>query len=187
MFPVIYNGSSYLRADYSVDCDSSDYTSIYSLAIIMVLVYPIGIPLIYFVMLYKNREKLDPQKFFTEMSLLEAIFQRRKEINYLKFLYEAYLPNFWWTEVMECLRKLLLTGFVVFFFEGSGLQAAFGLFVSMVFAIVYAHINPFLIPSNNTFSAFVHFQVICLYKLLFIFLFLIGGIHFNVLIDTKDE
>ena len=39
------DGSSYLRSDYSVDCDSSDYTSIYSLAIIMIFVYPIGIPL----------------------------------------------------------------------------------------------------------------------------------------------
>jgi len=39
------DGSSFLIADYLVDCDSSDYNSIYSLAIIMIFVYPIGIPL----------------------------------------------------------------------------------------------------------------------------------------------
>ena len=97
------DGSSYLRADYSVDCDSSDYTSIYSLAIIMIFVYPIGIPLMYLIMLYKNREKLDPQKFFTEMSLLEAVMGRREDVNHLKFLFDAFLPEYYWTEVMECL------------------------------------------------------------------------------------
>ena len=153
------DGSSYLRADYSVDCDSSEYSSIFIVASIMVLMYPIGIPSMYLVMLWRNREKLDPQKFFTEMSLLEAVFHRKREVNYLKFLFDAYLPQYWWTEVMECVRKLLLTGFVVFFYEGSSLQVVFGLFFSIIFLALYAHINPYLMPSNNTFAAFVHFQI----------------------------
>lgn len=35
------DGSSYLRADYSVDCDSSEYSSIFGLALVMILVDPI--------------------------------------------------------------------------------------------------------------------------------------------------
>jgi len=57
------------------------------------------------------------------------------------------------------LRKLLLTGFVVFFYEGSALQLAVGLGISFVFAILYSKLDPYLMPSNNTFASYVHFQI----------------------------
>ena len=60
---------------------------------------------------------------------------------------------------MECVRKLLLTGFMVFIYEGSGLQIMIGLVISFIFAIIYAHLNPYLMPSNNTFATFVHFLI----------------------------
>jgi len=75
-------------------------------------------------------------------------------------LYDAFLPEYYWTEVMECLRKLLLTGFVVFFYEGSGLQILFGLVMSIIFLSLYSKLDPYLMPSNNTFATYVHFQVL---------------------------
>jgi len=125
----------------------------------MIFVYPIGIPLMYLIMLYKNREKLDPQKFFTEMSLGQAVLKREKDVNHLKFLYDAFLPEYYWTEVMECLRKLLLTGFVVFFYEGSGIQIFCSMIISIIFVAIFNNIKPYLMPSNNTFAIFVHFQI----------------------------
>jgi len=60
---------------------------------------------------------------------------------------------------MECLRKLLLTGFVVFFYEGSGLQIFCSMLISIVFSMIFNNLKPYLMPSNNTFAIFVHFQV----------------------------
>jgi len=80
-------------------------------------------------------------------------------VNHLKFLYDAFLPKYYWTEVMECLRKLLLTGFVVFFYEGSALQLLVGMIISIIFFGLYAFLHPYLMPSNNTFATFVHLQV----------------------------
>ena len=151
------DGSSYMRADYSTSCDSAEYASIYGLAVFMIFVYPIGIPAMYFVMLLRSEENLDPQKFFTDMNLMEAVFHRRKEANHLKFLYDPYAPEYWWTEVMECLRKLLLTGFVVFMYSGSAAQIIFGLTISIFFGVLYCYIQPYLMPSNNTFAAYVNF------------------------------
>jgi len=48
----------YLFADYSIDCDSEHYLSMKPFAIVMILVYPIGIPMMYFTMLFQNRETL---------------------------------------------------------------------------------------------------------------------------------
>ena len=102
---------------------------------------------------------------------------RREDVNHLKFLYDAFLPEYYWTEVMECLRKLSLTGFVVFFYEGSALQLLVGLFLSILFAMLYTYLQPYLMPSNNTFASFVHFQVSYV-DFVFIVLLLIGVCNF---------
>ena len=60
---------------------------------------------------------------------------------------------------MECVRKLLLTGFMVFIYEGSGLQIMIGLVISFIFFGFYSKIEPYLMPSNNTFATFVHFLI----------------------------
>merc|ERR1711991_605343 len=108
---------------------------------------------------YREKDRLNPQQFFTDMSLLEAVLRRREEVTWLRFLFDAFLPEYWWTEVMECLRKLLLTGFVVFFYEGSALQIFASMVISMIFLVIYTKIEPYLMPSNDTFAIFVHFQV----------------------------
>jgi len=87
------------------------------------------------------------------------VMGRREDVNHLKFLFDAFLPEYYWTEVMECLRKLLLTGFVVFFYEGSALQIVFGLVMSIFFLTLYSFLQPYLMPSNNTFASYVHFQI----------------------------
>ncbi|CAN0066944.1 unnamed protein product [Ectocarpus sp. 4 AP-2014] len=55
------DGESYLRADYSLSCktDKHMYYRIY--AGIMIVVYPIGIPLLYAFILWINRESLNPR------------------------------------------------------------------------------------------------------------------------------
>jgi len=46
----------YLRLDYSLDCDGGRYSSFVWFAALMVLVYPVGIPALYFTLLWNNRE-----------------------------------------------------------------------------------------------------------------------------------
>jgi len=153
------DGTSLLRTDYSIDCKQNEYKPIYSYALIMVFVYPLGIPFLYMSMLFLSREKLDPQEYFEEMSLSQAVRKREQDVNHLKFLYDAFKPKFWYMEVFECLRKLMLTGFVVFFYEGSALQVAGGTLVAIWALMVYSYTRPYLMRSNNTFAIFAHFQV----------------------------
>jgi len=101
-------------------------------------------------------------------------------VNHLKFLYDAFLPEYYWTEVMECLRKLLLTGFVVFFYEGSALQILLGLVISIIFFGLYSYLQPYLMPSNNTFASFVHFQISFTLILTF-------GIRMNENLSSEDK
>ena len=58
----LYHGSKrYMHDDYSVSCESSRFIFIRAYAALMVLVYPIGIPLASFIVLWNNHEKLNPK------------------------------------------------------------------------------------------------------------------------------
>ena len=51
----------YLAADMSIDCDSNEYESHIVFALLMVLVFPIGIPSLYFTMAYSQRHILSEE------------------------------------------------------------------------------------------------------------------------------
>jgi len=55
---VVPGMPTYLRHDYSIACDSARYQFGVTLGIAMILVYPIGIPLMYFYLLYQNRHMI---------------------------------------------------------------------------------------------------------------------------------
>jgi hypothetical protein len=51
---------SYLKADYSISCSTSTYTFYYTYAVVMAMVFPLGIPLCYGVLLYRKRDVINP-------------------------------------------------------------------------------------------------------------------------------
>jgi hypothetical protein len=55
-------------------------------------------------------------------------------------------------EVAECGRKLLLTGFSVFFGVGSVMQAVLGILVTLFYVVLVSHLNPYSDSdgTNNT-------------------------------------
>jgi hypothetical protein len=104
---------SYLRADYSIECGTPTHHAYCAYAAIMVIVYPVGIPLAYFLLLWRQRE------------VLQRPAEKRKDelsIKKTSFLWEPYKSERYYWEVAECGRRILLTGFLVFMFAGSSAQ-----------------------------------------------------------------
>ena len=50
------------RFCHSIDCNGKAYNAVLPLALIMILVYPIGIPLMYFLMLRRHKDILSNQR-----------------------------------------------------------------------------------------------------------------------------
>ena len=125
----------------------------------MVVLYPISVPLLYFVLLFKTRklingnQKEKEEEIGTANAAKEALEERVKHeeehpsIKRLSFLYENYQPKFWWFEVFETLRKLSLTGFLVFCFPGTGIQVCVALVITTISLVVYE-----LKPFNDSFA-----------------------------------
>ena len=55
-----YLDASFLRIDYRVDCASKRYARARVYAVLMVVVYPVGVPLLCFVLLWRKRDDVDP-------------------------------------------------------------------------------------------------------------------------------
>jgi hypothetical protein len=137
-------GISYLRADYSVICDTSRHNAYKAYAAVMIIVYPIGIPLLYTWLLYRERRHFNQSNKrssgprLTDSNSIQQLQQASEaSVQHTKFLWSAYKSKRYYWEVVECARRLLLTGFVVFIFPNSSAQAAVAcLFAAFSLAIV---------------------------------------------------
>ena len=125
----------YLRNDLSISCSSNRYHLGVYWAIVMIFVYPIGITSLYAYVLYVNREDIVSQNDMEATNII-AIETRvvsfktdatgsekatstststrgglMQHITYkeIQFLHKAYEGRCWYWEVVETIRRLLLT------------------------------------------------------------------------------
>ena len=85
-----------LLADYSISCDSAKYNGFYmAYASLMVLIYPVGIPCICFVLLYRHRHQINPElerlEDETHEELQARVLEVRdadEDIHHIAFLFD---------------------------------------------------------------------------------------------------
>ena len=126
------NGITYLRADYRLTCTTAEHKAYKWYAGIMVLVYPVGIPAFFTWWLVRNRGYLK--------------VDARDSMEHLKpwrGLWAAYRPGRFFFEVIECGRRLALTGVAVFVLPDSPAQIAIVLLLAVVFLFIYESSSPF--------------------------------------------
>src|SRR6185437_2402658 len=76
------NGVNYLVADFTEQCGSTEWNRYLPLAVLALLLYPIGIPLLFFVALYRVRKRhAEPA---VQLSL--------------GILFEGFRKHLWWFE-----------------------------------------------------------------------------------------
>ncbi|CAN0038308.1 unnamed protein product, partial [Hapterophycus canaliculatus] len=129
------DGSSYLRADYSFTCGTARHTGYQVYAGLMVMVYPVGIPCVFGWWLFKYRSELT-----------EDDRQSNPDLKPLVDLWEPYKQDKYYYEVVECFRRIALTGLAVFIHQDSSAQIAVVLLLSVVFMVISEILAPFARP-----------------------------------------
>ena len=129
------DGKMYLRSDYRIDCRSSTHRAFQIYAAFMIVVYPFGTPALFAFLLFRNR------KVLTSTSL------RNNRSDLLQYstsnLWEPYKPSAFYYEVVECGRRVMLTGVVVFIYPNSATQIAVTLAIAFVFAFTSERLDPY--------------------------------------------
>ena len=142
---------SYLRIDMSISCDTDDYRGWMWFAIVMIIVYPVGIPLFYFVCLYQVRDAISNRALSTEIS--RKVKERSKEEGKAKaalaFLWAAYEPCFWYWEIIETFRRIMLTAVLSILAPGSSKQNVFGIVLTFLFTKLYGFYQPYLEDNDD--------------------------------------
>ena len=114
MFRCTYiEGQYWLAADMRLRCYDGQWAGFAAYAIVIGVLYIVGLPIAVFAILFHRRHKL-----FGDAT--DPFVATTKET--YGFLYEVYGPSAWWWEVEELVRKLLLSAVVVLFDSGSPLQ-----------------------------------------------------------------
>lgn len=142
---------SYLRVDYTISCDGMVYKGMYAFAVLMVLVIPVGVPVLYAVLLLGKRRLINPLNTETRE---EAVAIREKpgnkdRIAHLEFLYGLYWPQYYYAEVVECVRRLLLTGVPVLWMQGTPTCCAFGSLICIATVVVICSTKPCMDRTNT--------------------------------------
>ncbi|KAL1522821.1 hypothetical protein AB1Y20_017790 [Prymnesium parvum] len=94
----------YVQDDLSLSCDSDEYASTWRTAFAMLLIWPVGVPILYAWLLWAFKEPLAIQR---SDSLKRAV----------EFLAGDYKPGAFWWEPLEMCRKLTLTGWLLLISE----------------------------------------------------------------------
>jgi hypothetical protein len=130
--------------DLRVSCTSSQYYKGVVYAAIMMLVYPLGIPLFQ----WWNLRKIEQSKTYDN------------EDKPLAFLYASYrVPSYLYWDIVETGRRLLLTAVLSVLGTGTEYQVIIGLCFSFLFIWLYGVYYPYKNPKNYLLQYLAQFQI----------------------------
>ena len=133
------NGRSFLRTDYSIECETEEHARAKTLAWLGIGVYPCGISLLYVILLLCARSAIIHDQ---PTALRKA----------LGFVVRDYEPSFFYWELIEAWKKLFLVGFMVRVMPGSIEQLIVAFLFSLSYLLLVAVTMPFMDASDDYFS-----------------------------------
>ena len=132
----------YLRADYTITCDSPKHRALQIYASFMIFLYPVGIPTLYACLLFRHRRILQS----------ESDREESLEVMPTLDLWKPYKPKNFYYEVVECGRRILLAGVVVFIYPNTAAQIA----VTLALAVVAGFVSESIAPYRSEWDAWVN-------------------------------
>jgi hypothetical protein len=166
------DGSSYLVADYSINCNAPGRYVYIIYGILMIFIYPIGIPFVYAVVLIRNRHEINPdwrrvvaedEKAFVSNSVIQQekikVRNTYESIKNIKFLYDSYTPKRWYFELIDCGRRLMLGAIPVLILRGSSLQIVIVLIISLASVAAFMYLNPYIHAHDNELAILAQWSI----------------------------
>jgi hypothetical protein len=111
----------------------------------MIFVYPIGVLVLFYCALVP---------YAAELSDVVARDSKFAKSKHLAFFSMDYKGKYWYWELVELTRKLLLNGFIVLCNQGTILQLAIALVLVMLHMMMVLRAKPMRHKSNNAFYTY---------------------------------
>jgi hypothetical protein len=160
--PFPHDHSAYLRSDTGIDCQSDEYEYFKSVVTFLIIVYQ-SIPIIWMVLLYRQRAALDPLTSNHDPRLALFIRDHNPELAPLRFLFKDYNCNKWWFEVAEMYRRVVFVGVLPLVSPITATRASMGCVLAIASVAYYREERPYRVGFTNFIA---HMAQVLLYVLL---------------------
>ena len=140
----------FLESDLSISCDGELYTMMRTYASFSVLLFPCGIPLGFMAILRANRAAISSRDMTQPCP---------PELRQIAILFVHYQPESMYWEVVECVRRLLLSSVVVFMGRTSLARTVWGALLAIFFAVLCGEVQPCLNPTTQAFAFLTQWHV----------------------------
>eukprot|EP00629_Pelagomonadales_sp_RCC1024_P016916 CAMPEP_0119296368 /NCGR_PEP_ID=MMETSP1329-20130426/50532_1 /TAXON_ID=114041 /ORGANISM="Genus nov. species nov., Strain RCC1024" /LENGTH=1508 /DNA_ID=CAMNT_0007297301 /DNA_START=138 /DNA_END=4662 /DNA_ORIENTATION=- len=183
-----FQGSKrYMHDDYSTSCSSTEYKFIFWWGVVMLFVFTLGVPLVPFAFLWTHyRHALNPgysgvstddvdmsgstsraTDAFHKAAVGREVEKRESlqssDLKLFELIFDQYEPDYWWFELAEYGRMLLLTGLAVVFLPGTALQSSLAVFIQLCALLVYVVCHPYLQRHDSWFACGVQLATLLLF------------------------
>jgi hypothetical protein len=174
---------SYMAADYRIQCGTEARTPWLVYTGCMMLIYPLGIPSLFAVMLWSARRELCPRAFvrtdeedhddfykkvprgFWYIAFKNSLWEAKENENsyakghQLSFLASAYQPHAFMFEVVECFRRLMLSSLLILVPEDNATQEILAVFICLFSIKIYSYYEPFIEIRDDMLSECTQWQL----------------------------
>ena len=150
----------YLRADFRLECYTTEWSYYAITGIFFIAMYPIGIPLFFMYMMKRYRYRLHEDGVKAELG----------------FLYDAYDHEVWWFELADMLHKLSLTSLIAF--AGIDAQLKVGAAITTVYTITILCVRPYKRKGDDRLHLLAQAEILLL---------LVVGLTFHEKFDNDES
>ena len=127
------DGSKMLTTDLRLECEGPLYDGMFSFACIQCAVYPVGVPCLFLSVLWTHRKLITGR---------DPSLPCPQELRHIAILFKYYSNDAYYWEVVECVRRLMLSSVIVFMGEATGARSTWGTFLSITFSLACRECEP---------------------------------------------
>ena len=146
--------TSYLKADFGINCNSSRYNRLVIVGYVAVG-YVLFLPAASFLTLLSQRKALrtiqkdDEGEGCDDNDDDDNEAKRAELLTGLRFLFENYRPSAWYWELVDTVRKVILTSGLILIGSESRSYAGIACIISGIYGIAFAVKKPVVDPFEN--------------------------------------
>ena len=137
------DGARFLEVDLSITCDEPLHNLMKTWATCAIIIFPVGIPFVFSLILWSNRKAISSR---------DASQPCPVDLKHIAILFEHYDTSAMYWEVVESVRRLLLSSVVVFMGTSSSARTTWGALLAIVFAVTCGEVVPCKEPTTQGFA-----------------------------------
>jgi len=154
---TLHSGHSFLRVDTSVNCSSKSYRQFLILDCFLILVYQ-GLCLLYIILLYRVRDKLNPRAANKELAL--QMRDRDESLHPMQFLFCDYKPNYWYFEITDLYRRIVFISVLPLLSQRNSMKAYMGCTLALFSAIYFRELTPYRVAFTNVIAVIAQYVIL---------------------------